>query len=391
MSAQTLRAVAVRGVGMTSFGRQPGETDRSLAEVAVHRALVDADLDPAAVEAAWVGNVTGGQLGGQMCALGQLALRPFGLGGLPVTRVENACASGSVAVRSAYLAVATGQVDAAIAFGAEHMTSAPTALTIEVLAGASDLRAEARLGVTFPGVFGMIARRHMDRYGTTREQLAAVTVKNHRNGALNPIAQFDQPVTVEDVLAARRVATPLGLLDCCGISDGAAAVILVAEDLARRGDPRILASAQTSSAYEPFGDMTSFALTRRAAEQAYRQAGLGPEAVDLAEVHDCFTIAEILHTEDLGFCAAGEGGPFVEEGRSALDGEVAVNPSGGLGARGHPVGATGCAQVGEAVLQLRGDAGARQVTGARIALTHTLGAFVHGTAASCAVHILAAA
>jgi acetyl-CoA C-acetyltransferase len=390
MSA-TLRPVAVRGVGMTTFGRQPAETDRSLAEIAVHRALVDADLDPAAIEAAWLGNVTGGQLGGQMCALGQLALRPFGLGGLPVTRVENACASGSVAVRSAYLAVATGQADVALAFGAEHMTNAPTPLTIEVLAGASDLQAEARFGVTFPGVFGMIARRHMDRFGTTPEQLAAVTVKNHRNGALNPIAQFDAPVTVEDVLAARRIATPLGLLDCCGISDGAAAVIVVADDLARPGDPRIVASAQTSSEYEPFGDMTSFALTRRAAEQAYAQAGLTADDIDLAEVHDCFSIAEILHTEDLGFCAKGDGGSYVEDGRSALDGDVAVNPSGGLGARGHPVGATGCAQIGEAVLQLRGDAGDRQVAGARIALTHTLGAFVHGAAASCAVHVLTAA
>jgi acetyl-CoA C-acetyltransferase len=385
-----LRDVAVRGVGMTTFGRQPEETDRSLAERAVHAALLDADLPPSAIDAAWIGNVTGGELGGQMCALGQLALRPFGLGGLPVTRVENACASGSVAVRSAYLAVATGQADVALAFGAEHMTSAPTAQTIGVLAAASDLEAEARFGVTFPGVFAMIARRHMDEYGTTPEQLAAVTVKNHANGAHNPIAQFDSPVTVDDVLRARRVATPLGLLDCCGISDGAAAVLVVADHLARPGDPRILASAQTSSAYEPFGELTGFALTRKAAAEAYARAGVGAADVDLAEVHDCFSIAEILHTEDLGFCAKGDGGRFVEDGRSALDGDVAINPSGGLGARGHPVGATGCAQVGEAVLQLRGAAGARQVAGARIALTHTLGAFVHGAAASCAVHVLAA-
>ncbi|WP_205697121.1 beta-ketoacyl synthase N-terminal-like domain-containing protein [Conexibacter sp. SYSU D00693] len=384
------RTVAVRGVGMTAFGRQPGETDRSLAEEAVHLALRDADLDPAAVDAAWLGNVTGGQLGGQMCALGQLALRPFGLGGLPVTRVEAACASGSVAVRSAYLAVASGEADVALAFGAEHMTRAPTKNTIGVLAGASDLEAEARFGVTFPGVFGMIARRHMDVHGTTPAQLAAVTVKNRANGARNPVAQFDEPVTVEDVLAARRVATPLGLLDCCAISDGAAAVLVVAEHLARPGDPRIVASAQTSSAFEPFGEMTGFALTREAARQAYAQAGISADDVDLAEVHDCFSIAEVLHTEDLGFCGEGEGGPFVESGATAIGGTVAVNPSGGLGARGHPIGATGCAQVGEAVLQLRGDAGARQVDGARIALTHTLGAFVHGAAASCAVHVLAA-
>lgn len=390
MSRPTMRGVAVRGVGLTTFGRRPGETDRSLAEEAVHRALRDADLPPAAIEAAWLGNVTGGQLGGQMCALGQLALRPFGLGGLPVTRVEAACASGSVAVRSAYLAVASGQADVALAFGTEHMTGAPTPRTIDVLAGASDLQAESRFGITFPGVFGMIARRHMDRYGTTAEQLAAVTVKNRRNGARNPIAQFDAPVTVDDVLAARRVATPLGLLDCCSISDGAAAVLVVADDLARPGDPRIVASAQTSSVFEPFGDMTGFGLTRRAAEQAYADAGIDPDDVDLAEVHDCFTIAEVLHTEDLGFCAAGEGGPLVASGATAIDGDVAVNPSGGLGARGHPVGATGCAQIGEAVLQLRGAAGDRQVPGARTALTHTLGAFVHGAAASCAVHVLVA-
>jgi acetyl-CoA C-acetyltransferase len=376
---------------MTSFGRQPGETERALAEQAVHRALRDADLPPSAVDAAWVGNVAGGRLGGgQLSALGQLALRPFGLGGLPVTRVEAACASGSVAVRSAYLAVATGEADVALALGAEHMTAAPTPEAIGVLAAASDVEAEARFGVTFPGVFAMIARRHMATYGTTAEQLAAVTVKNRANGARNPIAQFDEPVTVDDVLAARRVATPLGLLDCCAISDGAAAVLLVAEDLARPGDPRLVASAQTSSAYEPFGDMTGFALTRAAAERAYADAGIAADDVDLAEVHDCFSIAEVLHAEDLGFCAKGEGGPFTEAGASAIDGTVAINPSGGLGARGHPIGATGCAQVGEAVLQLRGDAGERQVPGARVALTHTLGAFVHGAAASCAVHVLVA-
>jgi acetyl-CoA acetyltransferase len=237
----------------------------------------------------------------------------------------------------------------------------------------------------------MIARRHMEVHGTTPEQLAAVTVKNRANGARNPIAQFDQAVTVDDVLGARRIASPLGLLDCCAISDGAAAVIVVAEHLARPGDPRIAASAQTSSDFEPFGEMTGFALTRRAAEEAYAQAGISADDVDLAEVHDCFTIAEILHTEDLGFCEKGAGGPFVEEGQTARDGLVAVNPSGGLGARGHPVGATGCAQVAEAVLQLRGDAGERQVDGARVALTHTLGAFVHGAAANCALHVLVAA
>lgn len=385
-----LRPVAVRGVGTTTFGRQPAESDRSLAETAVHAALADAALEADAIDAAWVGNVTGGVLGGQLSALGQLALRPFGVGAIPVTRVEAACASGSAAVRSAYLAVAGGQADVALALGVEQLSRAPTDATMAAFAGASDAQVEAPFGVTFPGVFGMVARRHMDAFGTTPEQLAAVTVKNRANGSRNPIAQFGVPVTVDDVLGARRIATPLGLLDCCPMSDGAAAVLLVAEHLARPGDPRMIASAQTSGVHEPFGEMTGFSATQAAARQVYAQAGIEPGAVDLAEVHDCFSIAEVVHGEDLGFCAKGDGGPFVAEGCTGLAGEVAINPSGGLGARGHPLGATGCAQVAEATLQLRGDAGERQVAGARIALTHTLGAFVHGVAATCVSHVLAA-
>ncbi|WP_320669493.1 thiolase C-terminal domain-containing protein [Patulibacter defluvii] len=384
------RPVAVRGVGTTTFGRQPAESDRSLGEAAIHAALRDAALEADAIDAAWVGNVTGGRLGGQLSALGQLALRPFGIGAIPVTRVEAACASGSSAVREAYLAVESGQADVALALGVEQLSRAPTSEAMAAFAGASDMLVEAPFGVTFPGVFAMVARRHMERFGTTPEQLAAVAVKNRANGAHNPIAQFGVPVTVDDVLAARRIATPLGLLDCCPMSDGAAAVLLVAEHLARPGDPRVIASAQSSGIHEPFGEMTGFSATEAAARQVYAQAGIEPADVDLAEVHDCFSIAEIVHSEDLGFCAKGEGGPFAAEGASARDGEVAINPSGGLGSRGHPLGATGCAQVAEATLQLRGTAGARQVAGARIALTHTLGAFVHGVAATCVSHVLAA-
>lgn len=381
-----LRDVHVAGVGMTDFGRHPDRGLRELGEEAVQAALTDAALPPDTIEAAWCGNAIGGVLGGQLAAIGHVVLRSFGVAGIPITRVENACASGSTAFREAYLSVATGQADVALAVGVEHMTAWPTAQVIDAMAGASDAEVEAPLGLTFPGVFGMVARRHMADHGTTREQLAAVAVKNHRHGSLNERAQFGVPITVEDVLRAPAVATPLGRLDCCPVSDGAAAALLVSAEVAAEG-PRVAASALTSGGSNG-ATLTSFAPTRAAAAQCFDQSGLGPADVDLAEVHDCFTVAEVVHYEDLGFCRTGEGGELAESGATALGGGIPVNTSGGLKAKGHPLGATGIAQVVEIVEQLRGDCGERQVDGAEVGLTHCIGGFLGGDGAACAVHVL---
>jgi acetyl-CoA C-acetyltransferase len=250
---------------------------------------------------------------------------------------------------------------------------------------------EANLGLTFPGVFAMIATRHMHEFGTTREQIGMVAVKNHRHGALNSVAHFQREVTLEEVLNSRPVAYPLTLLDCCPISDGAAAAILVSESLAAQLSSQpvwISASAQASGVYDSASPITTFRPTGRAAHDAYEMAGIGPEDVGFAEVHDCFTIAEILHVEDLGFCAKGEGGPMLERGTFALDGPKPINVSGGLKAKGHPVGATGLGQIYELVQQLRGRTGRRQVPGAKVGLAHCMGGFLHGDGGNSYVHIL---
>jgi acetyl-CoA C-acetyltransferase len=383
-----MRDVYVAGVGLTEFGRQPQRGVRELAEEAVHKALLDARKSPKDLQGAWVGNVTSGLRSGQLSALGQMVMRGMGVGGIPVARVENACASGSTAVREAYLAVAHGELNVSLAIGAESLTPWSTTQMTEIMARASDAELEAPLGLTFPAVFGMIARRHADLYGTTSAELAAVAVKAHRNGALNPIAQFDSPIEIEDVLNARRVASPLGILDCCPISDGAAAVVLVAKEFATSGAPRMAASALSSGAFRDDSSLTDFQATRDAAQRCYAQAGIAAKDIDVAEVHDCFTIAEIIHCEDLGLCERGAGGSFAASGATAIGGDVAVNSSGGLKARGHPVGATGVAQVAELTIQLRGEAGERQVPQAEVGVAHTLGGFVHGDAAACAMHVL---
>lgn len=385
-----MRRVGVVGVGITRFGKLEGRGLKDLGREAVVKALRDAGLSARDIQIAYCGYAMS-QLGGQATTPGQLILKEVGVTGIPVTRVENACASGASAFREAWLAIQTGLYDVALAFGVEKMTGAPTPVTLEAMASAADIETEGVLGLTFPGVFAIIARRHMAQYGTTREQMALVAVKNHRHAALNPLAQFPFEVTVEQVIHSPPVAEPLRLYDCCPVSDGAAAAILVSEEYARRQGLRpiwVAASVLASGTYADDLDLTTFGLTQRAAAQAYEMAGLGPDDVNLAEVHDCFTIAEIIHYEDLGFCAKGEGGALVESGATALGGRLPVNVSGGLKAKGHPVGATGVAQIVEVVEQLRGRAGARQVHGARVGLTHTMGGFTRGDGASVAVHIL---
>ena len=295
-------------------------------------------------------------------------------------------------MRQGVSAVASGEADFVLVAGVEKMTAAETEETTSILASAGDVSVEGRVGATFPALFALIAQRHMHDYGTTREAMAQVAVKNHAHGLKNPNAHMRKKITVAQVLDSRPVAEPLGLLDCSLISDGAAAAVLCPSEVARDIHPkpvRVLASCQASDspALADKRDITRFEATSRAAELAFGQSGLDREDVDLAEVHDCFTIAEIMALEDLGFFRKGEGVRGAAEGITALGGTMPVNTSGGLKAKGHPVGATGVAQVHELTVQLRGEAGERQVPGAEVGLAHNLG----GSGATCVVHILAPA
>ncbi|HOV67682.1 MAG TPA: DUF190 domain-containing protein [Methanoregulaceae archaeon] len=308
---------------------------------------------------------------------------------IPSTRVESACCSGGLAFRQAVIAVASGLEDVVVAAGVEKMTDVETSTSVDALAAAADREWEGFVGATFPGLYAMIANDYMHRYPLTREQLAQVAVKNHYNGARNPIAQFRSEITIDTVLRSSLVADPLRLFDCSPITDGAAAVILAPLERAREftdAPVRVLATAQASDtiALHDRRDISTLDATVVAGRRALEMARLTPSEIDLVEVHDCFTIAEICAIEDLGFCRKGEGGRLTEEGETALGGRIPVNTSGGLKACGHPVGATGIKQVCEVVQQLRGDAGRRQVEGAEIGMTHNVG----GTGASVAVHIL---
>ncbi|HEY3937984.1 MAG TPA: thiolase domain-containing protein [Bryobacteraceae bacterium] len=386
-----MRPVAVIGIGKTAFGAFPDRDLRSLAVEAVRNALADGSVAAGAVEAFYLGNFAGPSF------VGQNHLAPYigmaaGFGGIPCTRFEDACASSGSAFFHAWQSVAFGIYDVVVAAGVEKMTSQSTPRVTEILAGAGDMSGEGRAGATFPALFAMIARRHMHQFGTTREQLATVSVKNHANGAKNPLAHMRKVITMEQALAGKPVAEPLTVYDCSLISDGAAAVVIVPADQASRYTSRfarVLAVAQTSDyvALDNKSDITFFPAVKSAGEQAYRMAGLVPLQVDVAELHDCFTIAEIVASEDLGFVAKGEGGPFAAAGCTAINGRLPINTSGGLKSKGHPVGATGVGQICDIVMQLRGDAGERQVARHRIGLTQNLG----GSGATCVVTILEAA
>jgi acetyl-CoA C-acetyltransferase/acetyl-CoA acyltransferase len=370
-----MRRAAVIGVGMTKFGKH----DRTSAELfaqAAAEAIADAEIDPAAIQALYYGNVTGGE-GERQLHTGPLAASLLGLPTIPTTRFENACATSHAAFRHAVMEIASGVSDVVLVGGAERILHVPTDAATEYFAYCSDASFEQPAGLTFPGVFALIARAHMDKYGTTEEQMAHVAVKNHRHGTLNPKAQFQKEISIETVLKSAYVADPLKLFDCCPFTDGGAAVVLASEEVARRR-PRAVWVLGTQAASDSMfmhdkRDLARVTATERAAMGAYRQAGKAPADVDVVELHDCFTIAEIVATEGLGFFEPGTGGRAAEEGWTSLGGRIPVNPSGGLKAKGHPIGATGAAQIGEIVTQLRGEAGARQVEGASTGLAHTLG------------------
>lgn len=384
-----MREVAVVGIGLTEFGEKWDTSFRNLFVEAGANALEDAGMSGDQIDEIFVGNMSGGRFVLQE-HIGALIADYAGLtkNHIPATRVEAACASGGLAFRQAYATVASGMQDIVIAGGVEKMTDVGGSETTDALAGAADREWEGLVGATFPGLYAMIANDYMHKYGLTREQLAEVSVKNHRNGAKNPIAQFRKEISVEAVMRSTLVADPLRLLDCSPVTDGAAAVILCPMEMARQFTDtpvKVLASAQATDTISLHDrrDISTLDATVAAGRRAFQQASLTPKDIGMVEVHDCFTIAELCAIEDLGFCAKGEAGKLTEDGQTALDGSIPVNPSGGLKSCGHPVGATGIKQVAEIVEQLRGEATGRQVD-AEIGMTHNVG----GTGATVVCNIL---
>ncbi|KPJ54231.1 acetyl-CoA acetyltransferase [candidate division TA06 bacterium DG_24] len=384
-----MRDVAVIGVGMAKWGEL---WDKALRDVFVETALLaidDAGVDH--IDSMYVGCMSSGLFVGQE-HLASLLADYLGIAPVPAARVETACASGGLAFRQGWMEVALGQSDIVLVSGIEKMTDVTGDGATYALGTAADQEYEGYHGITFPGLYAMMARRHMHDYGTTREQLAQVAVKNHRHGAMNPLAQFPFEVTIDQVKSSVMIADPLRILDCSPITDGAAAVVICPLDRAKTlGDKPPVKMVGSGHATDTIAlharpDITWLSATERAAEAAYKMAGVKPDQIDLAEVHDCFTIAEICVTEALGFVDRGKGGQAVESGFTALGGTIPVNTSGGLKSKGHPVGATGVAQIVELTKQLRGDAGDRQVEGARVGLAQNMG----GSGGSTLVHILEA-
>lgn len=402
----------IAGVGMTRFGRLTPRDVRSLATEAAREALADADLDPAQVDLVVFGNSLQGAMSGQHGIRGQLALGDLGLGPVPVVNVENACASASTALHVACAHVAAGLHETVLVVGAEVMTQSDTASVLAGFEGSWDVArrdetmerlrlwgaqtvppagAEDRADRTvFMDIYASFAREHMARFGTTREHLAAVSAKNHQHSVHNPLAQFRRPFTVEEILAAGSVTWPLTVPMCSPVSDGAAAAVV--RPARRGGDQRCVRIRGIAMGHggQWDGREPTDHVSHQTALRAYAAAGFGPGDVDLAEVHDATAIGEVQQVEHMGLVPYGDGGPAATRGETSLGGRIPVNPSGGLESRGHPIGATGLAQVHELVLQLRGEAGPRQVAGARIGLAENSGGLVGVEEAVVAVTLLEA-
>ena len=411
------RPVAIVAAGLSDFGAFPEKDSRDLFVEAFQDMLatMDQQIEIEDIECAYVGNYSS-DLFETQGHTAPIVADWLGMTPIPVTRIENACASSGSALREGAMAIASGMYDIVLVGGMEKMTNLPTEGVTDVLASAADGLYEVPAGLTFPGIFGAIAKAHMDRYETNLDHLLKVGIKNHQNGALNPKAQFN--VTINGLMERRKeraqqrgqpvpdwqsemdflnderanpwIAWPLRLYDCAPITDGASCVLLVSADIAHNFTERpVMLAGIGQASGKPLHDaeeLTSLSAAKAASEQAYEMAGITADDIDLAEVHDCFTIAEIVATEDLGFFAPGEGPRAVDEGRTALDGEIPINTSGGLKAKGHPVGASGVAQVVEVYHQLRGEAGDRQVKKSRVetGLTHNVG----GTGGTCVVNVL---
>lgn len=382
-----MRRVAIIGAGMTKFGEEWEHGFRELVVEAGIKAINDAGLSGDKINAGYIGTMASGRLIGQE-HIGGLLADYMGLNPIPITRVEGACASGALALRQGFMDVASGMHDIVVVGGVEKMTELGVTTVSDVLGGAGDQEWELFLGATFPAIYALMAKRHMEGFGTTEEMLASASVKNHSNGAKNKYAQFQREITIEQVLNSKMIADPLKILDCSPITDGAAGVILAPMELAEsftKKPVEIVASAQASDtiALHSRESLTGLKAAQVASKKAYEMAKVSPKDVNLAEVHDCFTIAEIMAIEDLGFFPKGGGGPASLEGKTKLGGEIPINTSGGLKACGHPVGATGIKQAVEVTWQLRGEAEDRQVKDAHTALTHNVG----GSGATAVVHI----
>lgn len=414
MSTVVLPSVYVAGVGMTPTGKFLDRSIKQLTADAVNAALADAGLATADIQAAYFSNATQGVLEGQTMVRGQIALRPLGIEGIPVYNLENACASASSAFNLAVQAVRSGEVEVALAIGAEKMFSADKAKMFSVFDGAWDLQniegnkttllamgsgIEPPEGSTskapyslFMDIYAAFGRFHMREFGTTQRQFAAVAAKNHGHSAHNPLAQYRNTYTIEQVLDAPPITYPLTLPMCAPISDGAAAAVVCSEAALsrladRRRAVRVLASVVATGTTRKPEDVGQH-ITVKASKLAYERAGVGPQEISVAEVHDATAIGEIVQSENLGFCEFGAGGALAESGATTIGGRIPINTSGGLESKGHPIGATGIGQLHELVTQLRGEAGARQVQGARLAMAENGGGLYGIEEAVCAITIL---
>lgn len=381
-----MRKVYVIGAGATKYGKLP-HMGRELVAQASLDAIHDAGLDAAKIDGGFIANAFG--MIEKQGHPGPLLMTALGIADKPCTAIEAACASGGAAFREAYINVASGMADVMLAAGVEKITQVDTVSATGYFSFGSDYFCEGGNGASFPGLYGTMARAHMQKHGTTEEQLAQVAVKNHDNAALNPKAHLTKRITIEDVMKSMYVAHPLKIFDACPFSDGASAVLLASEEVARslnKHDVQVLGTGRAGSiaSLPDRGNLTSVPASKLAGAQAFKQAGKTAKDMDFAEVHDCFTIAEVIATEDLGFFQAGEGAKAAEQGVTARKGDIPINISGGLKAKGHPVGATGLGQLAEVTWQLRGQAGQRQLQDVELGLTHNVGA----TGGSCAVHIL---
>jgi acetyl-CoA C-acetyltransferase len=375
--------VGVIGIGHGVFGRRSDATVQELAFEAFRDALTDAGIGREALDASVVAAVPEYHKQRSVAGVVQEYLN---LNPKPTWLTEVACASGSAAIRTAYMAIQSGLHRVVAVIGCQKMTELSTAEILALMGRVGEVQWESIFGTTFPAYYAMFANRHMHEFGTTREQLLQVAVKNHHYGAMNPNALFRKEITIEKALASEDVASPFCVYDCCANADGAACIILAAEERTRESDNVVwldgVGCATSPMSVLRRADLVSLPSAREAARQAYEMAGVSAQQIKVAEVHDCFTIAEIMAYEDLGFCEKGEGGAFIADQRSYIGGDVAVNVDGGLKAKGHPIGATGVSMAYEIVTQLRGRAGERQVPQADVGLTHNIGgigqyAFVH--------------
>ncbi|MDY6935675.1 MAG: thiolase family protein [Spirochaetota bacterium] len=412
-----MRKVKIIGGAMSKFGKLMDRNMKSIVAEAVNGALKDANITKEQLQGAWVGNAAQGVLDGQECIRGQVVLRNIGIGGIPVVNVENACASSSTALRGAWAMVALGEMDLALVLGMEKMYFEDRSKVFPAFFGSMDVemlpqlmaefqkmeeeiqKKQAAKGegtkkksgqrTVFMDVYAMMARQHMDKYGTTQRQLAVIASKNHNHSSMNPLAQYQTKFTVEEVLEAPEVAWPLTRPMCSPIGDGAAAVIVCSEDFAKKigaSNAVEVAACMLTSGKDP--DMGGDKSLQELAKSSYEKAGIGPEDIDLAEVHDATAIGELYATEELGFCPIGEGGAFAEAGHTTLGGKIPVNVSGGLESQGHPIGATGIRQVTEVYWHLSDKVGERQVKGAKVGLTQNAGGTVGGSEGALSITIL---